>query len=246
MIEAALFGLLAGASLVIGAILGLALPIPQRVIAYVMAFGAGVLVSALAFELTEESFARGGADAVAIGLAAGALAFYLGDRWIDRRGGEHRKRSGAQQAGVAVGGTGAALVLGALLDGIPEAAVIGIGLLEGEGVGFAFVAAVFLSNLPESMSAATGMRRAGRSARYVLSLWTGVMLASGLAALAGYALLGGASDQVVGLILAFAAGAVLTMLADTMLPEAYQEAGPLVGVVSVAGFGVAFLLSTVA
>lgn len=244
MIEAALFGLLAGGSLVVGAALGLALPIPQRVIAYVMAFGAGVLVSALAFELTEESFARGGGDAVAIGLAAGALAFYLGDRWIDRRGGEHRKRSGGQQATGAT--AGAALALGALLDGIPESAVIGIGLLEGEGVGVAFVVAVFLSNLPESMSATTGMRRAGRSARYVLTLWSGVMVASALAALAGYAVLGGAGDQVVGLILAFAAGAVLTMLADTMLPEAYEGAGPLVGVVTVAGFGLAFLLSTIA
>ncbi len=240
MLEAAFWGFVGGFSLLIGAVVGLKTETSQRAIGVIMAFGAGVLISALSFELTHEAFRRGGADAVALGLAAGALSFYVGDLIVDRRGGDHRKRSGGQQEG----GSGTAIALGALMDGIPESVAIGLTVLSGGGVGVAVVAAVFLSNVPESLSAATGMKKAGRSTGYILALWTGVLVASSVAALLGYLLLGGASGNLVGGIQAFAAGSILTMLADTMMPEAFEHGGSVVGLVTVLGFSIAFILST--
>jgi ZIP family zinc transporter len=213
--------------------------VPIRVIGGVMAFGAGVLISAAAFELTAEAFDTSGGREVVLGLLGGALTFFLGDRLLDSRGGTDRKRSGGQQSGSAAQG----LVLGALLDGIPESVAIGVSLVDGGTVGVAIVAAVFLSNVPEGMSAATGLVKAGRSRRWVLGLWVGVAVLSGLASLVGYAALGDASPSVVAVIQAFAAGAILTMLADTMMPEAFEDRGRSVGLFTTLGFVLAFLLS---
>jgi zinc transporter, ZIP family len=209
--------------------------------AVVMALGAGVLVSSVAFELMDEAYKIGGLDAAAPGLLLGTAVFYLADREVTRRGGERRKNSGDRQ-----GGSATAIAIGALLDGIPESAAIGISLIEGGGVGIALVAAVFLSNVPEGLSSAAGMRRAGRSPAYVLGLWGAVTLASTLSALLGYLFLDGASGNVVAFIQSFAAGAILTMLASTMMPEAYEDGGPLVGVITTVGFLMAFVLSRVA
>jgi ZIP family zinc transporter len=231
-----------GGSLVIGALLGLWLRLPPRALGLVMAFGAGVLFSAVAFELTEESYHLGGAVPVIAGLALGALAFYFADLAVDRSGGHDRKRSGGQQAD----GSGTAIVVGALMDGIPESVAIGASLVGGEGVGLAVVGAVFLSNLPESMSAATGMRRAQARPSHIVALWAAVALLSGGAAAAGYGVLGLASPVVLATMQAFAGGAILTMLADTMMPEAFEQGGALTGLVTVLGFTVAFLLSATA
>jgi zinc transporter, ZIP family len=240
MLEAAFWGLVGGFALVIGAFIGLTFPTSQRVIGLVMGFGAGVLISALAFDLTEEAFAAGGADAVAIGLAAGAAAFFTGDWIIDRRGGDHRKRSGGQQEC----GSAKAIVLGALMDGIPESVAIGVSLVGGGTVAAPVVIAVFLSNVPESLSAATGLSKAGHSRRYILGLWLAVMAASGVAAALGFQFLGDASGDLIAGIQAFAAGAILTMLADTMMPEAFDHGGSAVGLVTVLGFSLAFLVSS--
>ncbi len=242
MLEAAFWGGVGGIALVVGAVLGLALRPSSRVTGLVMALGAGVLVSALSFDLTAEAFARGGTTATVIGLTAGALTFFVGDGLLDRRGGHNRKRSGGQQQGSAAMG----LVLGALLDGIPESAAIGLTLLEGGGVGVAVVAAVFLSNIPESMSAAVGLRKAGRSARWILGLWVAVAVVSAVAAGAGYDTLQNADPVLIGSIQAFAAGAILTMLADTMMPEAFEEGGRTVGLLTCLGFAAAFLISALA
>ncbi len=206
-----------------------------------MVLGAGVLVSSVAFELMDEAYKIGGLDAAAPGLLLGAVVFYLADREVNRRGGERRKNMGDEQ-----GGSATAIAIGALLDGIPESAAIGISLIESGGVGIALVAAVFLSNIPEGLSSAAGMKRAGRSPPYVLGLWGAVTLASTLAALLGYLFLAGASGNVVAAIQSFAAGAILTMLASTMMPEAYEEGGPVVGIVTTVGFLLAFVLSRVA
>ncbi len=238
MLAAAFWGFIGGLALLIGAALGLIWRVPSRVVGVVMAFGAGVLISAVAFELVEESFERSGALPVVVGLVAGALTFYVGDWILDHRGGRHRKRSGGQQASGAAG----AIVLGAMLDGIPESAAIGVSLLSG-GVGIAMVAAVFLSNVPESLSAAVGLRKAEHSARWILGLWLTVAVISAAAAAAGYGLLGGASPATIAVVQAFAAGAILTMLADTMMPEGFEDAGSTVGLVTCAGFIAAFLLS---
>jgi ZIP family zinc transporter len=238
--EAALWGAIGASSLLIGAGLGLALRIPATAIGLILGFGAGTLISALAFELTEEAFKLGGADAVAVGLGAGALAYFAGDWLIDRGGGRERMSSGGEQAD----GSAKALMLGAVLDGIPESAVIGITLLEGSGVGVAVLAAVFISNLPEAISSSTGMRAAGTSARFVLAEWIVVVIVSAAAAAIGYGALDGASGDAIAIIQAFAAGAVLTMLVDTMIPEAHRRSGNAVGLVAVLGFALAYLLST--
>jgi zinc transporter, ZIP family len=238
MLEAAWWGFVGGVALLVGAGIGLWAHVSRRTIGWVMAFGSGVLISALAFELTAEAFRLGGADAVASGLGAGALVYFAGDAIIDRRGGENRKRSSQKDAG-----TASAIVLGAVLDGIPESAAIGLTVLDGGKVSSAVVAAVFLSNIPESLSAATGLREHHRPL-WILGLWAGVTVVSALAAGAGYGLMGGASGNVTGFVEAFAAGAVLTMLADTMMPEAFENGGRATGLLTVLGFSLAFLLSS--
>lgn len=239
MLQAAFWGFVAGAALLIGGLAGIKLPVSNRVIGLVMGFGAGVLISALAFELTHEAYDRSGGTAVVLGLLAGAIVFFVGDWIVDHHGGSRRKSPTGHQAGAG----GMALVLGALLDGIPESAAIGVSLVGGGAVGVAVVAAVFLSNIPESLSASAGMRAAGRSTRYIMLLWLAVTLASTVAAALGFVLLSGAPALVIATIQAFAAGAILTMLADTMMPEAVEHAGSLVGLVTVFGFTCAFLLS---
>jgi ZIP family zinc transporter len=239
--EAALWGLAGGSSLLIGAVLGLSLNVSRVAIGLVLGFGAGTLISALAFELTEEAFQLGGADAVAIGLAAGALAYFIGDWAIDRRGCEHRMSSLGKQGEA----SSSSLLLGAVLDGIPESAVIGISLLEGGSVGVPILAAVFLSNLPEAFSATTGRRKSAHERRHILATWAVVTAVCGASAALGYGVLEDASGNTIGLIQAFAGGAVLTMLADTMMPEAFEHGGKAVGLVTVLGFALAYLLSTV-
>jgi ZIP family zinc transporter len=242
MVEAGLWGLAGASALVIGAIAGLAIKVSRRWVALLMAFGSGALVSALAFDLTEEAFTVGGTAPVAIGLAAGALFYFGGNQLLNRRGAARRGRLVRS----APEGVGPAIVLGALLDGIPESVVLGSTLLAGAGVGFPFLAAVFISNVPESFSAAVAFQRAGHERRWIIGLWVGVALVSGLAAALGYQLLGemGASE-LVPFIQAFAAGAILTMLADTMIPDAYEEGGNASGLATVFGFALAFLLSKV-
>jgi ZIP family zinc transporter len=235
-----LWGFVAASSLVVGGVVALRVPVSFRALGLVMGFGSGVLISAVSFELVEEAFETAdGPAAVSLGLFAGCATFFLGDLWIDRRGGEGRK----SMAGAAAGGSALAIVLGIVLDGIPESAVIGLGLLGGQGVSAAMLAAVFLSNLPEAVAATSGLTRSGWTGRGVLLLWVGVALVSGLASLAGYALLDGASGDAVAFVLAFAGGAILTMLADTMMPEAFEHGGKLVGVLTTVGFAVAFALS---
>ena len=240
MAEAALWGLVGGSSLVLGAAAALIHTPSAKQLGLVLAFGTGVLISALTFNLTDEAYRFGGADAVAIGLAGGALAFFAGNEALHRRQGAQRmSRTGEQSEGSA-----SALLLGAVLDGIPESAAIGIGLIEGQGVGLVLVAAVFISNVPEGLGGATGMRRGGHSAGHVLGVWIAVALVCAIAAAAGYGLLKGASGNVIGLLQAFAAGAVLTMLVETMVPDAIRDGGRVVSLLTVMGFAVAYLLST--
>jgi zinc transporter, ZIP family len=243
-LEAGLWGLLAGGALVLGASVGFFAKVPSRVVAGVMAFGSGVLISALSFELMDEAFERGGLASSASGFLGGAALYTGVNWWLAHRGARHRKRSGDRQPSEhAHAGSGLAIALGALLDGIPESMVIGLSLLEGGAVSTVAVAAIFLSNLPEGLSSAAGMKQAGRGARYVFGVWGGIALASALAAVAGNALFRGATPEAVAGTTALAAGAILAMLADTMIPEAFEEARDFAGLITVAGFLAAFALS---
>jgi zinc transporter, ZIP family len=238
VLEATAWGALGASSLLIGAVLGTAGWIHRRAVGLILGFGAGALISAVSFELTEEALELGGADATAGGLALGALAFFAGDAALQRRGAANRKLVRDEEEA-----SGTALLLGALLDGVPESAVIGITLLAGGEVSVAMLAAVFISNLPEGIGGASGMHAAGRSTRSILVAWTIVAVVCALSAGVGYAALDGASGEVVALLQAFAAGGVLTMLADTMIHDAYRQGGRVTGLLTVLGFALAALLS---
>ena len=233
------WGLLAGSSLVIGAVVALRFRIGLPVIGLIMGFGAGVLISAVAFDLIDEAAdVSSGQGAIIGGLFAGCAVFFGGDWLIDRLGGSERKRADGRQEG----GSPLAIVLGTVLDGIPESMVIGLTIYKGGAVGAAYLAAVFISNLPEAISSTAGLVSSGWRRSRILWMWIAIAVISGLASLAGYAIFQNSSPDVVAFVLAFAAGAILTMLADTMMPEAFEHGGKLAGVVTTLGFAVAFTI----
>jgi ZIP family zinc transporter len=234
------WGFLAASSLILGGAVTLRFGVRERTLGLVMAFGSGILISAVAFELVEEAFNKaGGKGSVALGLFAGSATFYVGDSLIDRMGGADRKHSGGRQAE----GSALAIVLGIVLDGIPESVVLGLTVVTGGSVSAAFLLAVTLSNLPEAVAASSGLEQAGWAHRRILGLWTVVAIVSGFAALLGFSVFDSASLGTIAFVLAFAGGAILTMLADTMMPEAFEHGGKLVGVVTTFGFALAFAIS---
>jgi ZIP family zinc transporter len=244
-VEAGLWGLLAGGALVLGATVAWFARVPAVVSSTVMAFGAGVLISALAFDLVDEAASTGGVPATVTGFLGGALAYVGGNVLLARRGARHRKRSGDQQPREEdQQGSGTAIALGALLDGVPESVVLGLSLLSGQGVGVSVLAAVFISNLPEGLSSTVGMKRAGRSATFVFGVWGSIAAAAGIAGALGVLLLQDASAQTVAAITAVAAGAILAMVADTMIPEAFEETRLWTGLIATLGFIVAFAISS--
>ena len=232
MLLALLWGAIAASSLVIGAILGVVRRWDDRLVGAVLGFGAGALISSVSFELVEEGLQAAGGGPVALGLASGALAFFLGDRGVERIGG----RSGAAAAGFP-------LLLGALLDGIPEQVVLGIGLAAGEGVSIALLVAIFVSNLPESIGSASDMKSAGRPSRMIIFGWVIVAVVCTLATVAGYWISYLVGDRFTGAVNGFAAGALLVMLVGSMIPEANEKASISAGLTAVLGFAVAAGLS---
>jgi ZIP family zinc transporter len=238
-LEAGGWGALAASSLIIGALIALARPVPRKPLGLIMAFGSGVLVSSVAFELVEEAVRIGGQLPMAIGLTLGTIAFYLGDNAIDSLGAEGM----GSVKGPESPESGLAIVLGAALDGVPESIVLGLTFAAGEGVGLAFLVAVFLSNLPEGIAGTAGLVRGGWDRGRILRLWLIVVVASAFAAFIGGSVLADIGGELHAFILGFAGGAILTMLADTLIPEAFDHAGKQAGLATTLGFGLAFALS---
>jgi ZIP family zinc transporter len=233
------WGTLAASSLVIGAVVALLFRIKLPAIGLIMGFGAGVLISAVAFDLIQEAAdMTSGNAAVIAGVFAGCGVFFGGDLLIDRLGGGDRKDATGDQAS----GSSLGIVLGSVLDGVPESMVIGLTIFQGGAVGAAYLTAVFISNLPESISSTAGLASGGWKKSRILWMWIAIALVSGLASLAGYGLFQNSPPETVAFVLSFAAGAILTMLADTMMPEAYEDGGKLVGVATTLGFAVAFTI----
>jgi ZIP family zinc transporter len=238
MAVALFWGLLSSGSLYLGQLLARPLGRSERTIGLMMGFGAGTLLSAVAYVLVPASSLHDG-WLIAVSFLAGALVYYLADRVVDESG-------GAQRAGIrsekAAGGSGAAMFLGALLDGIPESFILGLSLAVGGSISVAFLAAIFVSNIPQGLAGTTNLQEVGTSGRRIAAMWGGLTLACGVASLTGYAMADHLHD--VGVYAsAFAGGAVLMMLSDSMVPESYRHGGRLTGLLTVLGFMVAAALT---
>lgn len=253
MTSALLWGAVAASSLFIGALLGVARSWPPRLVGAVLAFGGGALIASISYELFAEGLETGGPVPLGIGLAVGALTYYGANRLVERVTGGTDSASGSDsasdsgQAGhlkakrKAAGGT--SLALGAFLDGIPEQAVLGIGIASGTGVSIALIVAIFVSNLPEAIGSASDMRETGSSRRSILLLWAGVTVICALATAVGYLAADVASTPMRGAVDGFAAGALLVMLVDSLVPEAREKTGESAGLVTALGFALAAGLS---
>lgn len=223
-------GLLAGSALFVGALIAWFVRVPDRLVASVMAFGAGVLISALAFDLVGESLIEAGVAPTLGGFAVGALLYVFVNVALDKRNARNRRGSGQNP------GTGVGIAVGALLDGIPESMVLGLSMLGGQGVSIPILVAVVISNLPEGLSSTAELKDARMPARFVFTMWGGIALAATLASLAGFTILADAPTEVTGFITALAAGAMLAMIADTMIPDAFRRAHNYTGLLVTLGF----------
>jgi zinc transporter, ZIP family len=240
MAEAFVWGALGAGALLVGALVAYLLAPSRSVIAVVMALGTGVLIGSVAFELIDEALKTRTVAWVALMVLVGAAAFTAGDWLLSRQGGGERKDPEGAQAE----GSPLAIVLGSVLDGIPESFVLGLTVLQGQ-VSLSLLAGVALSNLPEGMSSSIGLKAAGWPRSRVMLMWLAVVAVSALSAAAGYVLLNPASGRSGALVQAFAAGALLAMLADTLLPEAYKVEGVLTGPLVVVGFAASLALSAI-
>jgi ZIP family zinc transporter len=228
VLEALLFGLIASSALVIGGVAGAFWRPPRALVAVALAFASGALITALAFDLFEESFNKGGVWLSGIGLLVGAAAFVAADELLDR----HIEGGGV---------SGFAILAAVTLDGVPENMALGVTLLEGAG-SLGLLVAIFASNLPEALGGAVGMRDQGRSGGFVILVWTVTALLLAASVVVGSAALSNADDRLLAVLLAFAGGAVLASLADTLMPDAYREGGALVAFATAAGFFLSFMI----
>jgi zinc transporter, ZIP family len=241
MFLVSIFAVLSGFSLTIGAVLGNNLKFKRRTIAAFMAFGSGVLICALTFGLMEEAFKHGGFDAVIFGFLFGGL-LYIGSDWlIHWFGGRKHKRR--QHSNAKRDANGLMITFGSVLDGIPEAIALGISLFANQAVGFMMVTAIVISNIPESISSIPGLKKEGFSKKQILSIWISVGAAVALATILSYLFLHDLDLNTIGILESLAAGAILAMLADSMMPEAYEKGGYTIGFLTILGFLVAFIMS---
>ncbi|MFS0862527.1 ZIP family metal transporter [Fredinandcohnia sp. 179-A 10B2 NHS] len=231
MLQAALWGGIAGSSLFIGAMLGIYKEIPKKVSAFVMAFGTGVLIGAATFELLINAVNEGGLLYSSLGFLLGAVIFIVAELIISKKGGNERKRSNINPEHH----SGMAIFIGTIIDAIPESLIIGVSLLENHSISWLIIIAIFISNFPEALSSSIGLKKDGYSKKKILILWFVVLVLSSLSSMVGYALIGPSSEVVQGAVGAFAAGGIIAMVSATMMPEAFEEGGPIVGLLSAGG-----------
>ncbi|MDD5600192.1 MAG: ZIP family zinc transporter [Actinomycetota bacterium] len=240
MAKVIIFSSLTGISLMLGTAIGALFKINQKMIAAIMAFGSGVMVCALTFGLMEEAFKYGGFDAIIIGFLSGGIVFIAGDYIIHLFGGRHYKKKKSFKPIRQTNGK--AIVLGALLDGIPESIALGISLFAKNGIGVLMVGAIFLSNLPESLSSVDDLEKEGFSKKQIHIMWVIVSIIVIVTTILSYLFLKDLNSNILGIILSFASGAILAMLSDSMIPEAFEEGGYLIGILTILGFLTAFIL----
>jgi ZIP family zinc transporter len=254
-IESLLWGFIASIPLLIGSIVASYVSLPKNIIATIMAFGSGVLVAALAFSLIEEAFrlAQESIPPVIIGFAAGGISYSAVNYILNKRGGEgtkHRKKSHGENAGGGKNASGLALLVGSVMDNIPENMALGISLVTGGAVNIVLIVAIFLSNFPEGLSSSQGMKAHGRSKMYILSLWSIAVIIGTISAGIGFSFLSNTNPAIISIAISFAAGAILVMLAESMIPQAHEEeeeggqgvGASTIGLATMAGFAVAFIL----
>jgi zinc transporter, ZIP family len=233
MLNAFLWGLLATSSLILGGVIASRFSLSNRLIGIIMGFGAGTLISAISYELIFESVSMAkGSGFPAFGFFAGAFTFFFADKLIGKYGAANRMDVEASSGSKLI----VPMVLAIILDGIPESIVIGLGLFEGGAISLAMLVAVFISNLPEAIAGSTGMKASGWKSKKIILLWLFIAVFCALSTVAGFSLFSGASIQWLSFIQAFAGGAILMMLANSMIPEAYEHGGKLAGVFTVLGF----------
>ncbi len=240
MLKVIIFSFLTGFSLILGTAIGTSFKVSQKIIAAVMAFGSGVMICALTFGLMEEAFKYGGFDAVTIGFLVGGVIFIAGDFAVHRFGGRHyRKKKPFKSIRQT---NGKAIVLGALLDGIPESIALGVALFSQNGIGILMVGAIFMSNLPESLTSVSDLKKEGFSKKQIYFMWIAVSSIVIITTIVSYLFLKKLNLNILGIILSFASGSILAMLADSMIPEAFEEGGYLIGLLTILGFLTAFIL----
>jgi zinc transporter, ZIP family len=238
MLQALLWGGLAGSALFIGAMVGLYFNLRKQIVAYVMAFGTGVLMGAATFEMLFESAENGGLLATAIGFLCGAILFTFINYLLARKGANQRKRSQQNPSGH----SGLAIFVGTMIDSLPEAIVIGISMIDAK-VSMVLVIAIFISNLPEGLSSTIGLKHDQYPKSRILFLWISAFVLTAFCSLAGYMLLDGASEEVIAFINTFAAGGIVAMVSSTMMPEAYEDGGPIVGLITSVGLIISLVLT---
>ncbi|MDQ3742395.1 MAG: zinc permease [Actinomycetota bacterium] len=246
--EAILFGLIASSALIVGGVIGSYFTPPKQVTGVLLAFASGALFSALAFELFSDAFELGGAWRSGLGLLAGGATFVIVNTWLDSRVADSPKEDqrekvkDAASSAVPSGAVGFALLAAVTLDGVPENLALGVSL-AGDAESMTLLVAIFFSNLPESLVGAVAMREGGQTARFAIGIWAICAVVLALAVVLGRAVLSGASHHTLAFCLAFAGGAVLASLADTLMPEAFEHGKPWNSFATGAGFFVSFMLA---
>ncbi|MGM0750989.1 MAG: ZIP family metal transporter [Bacillota bacterium] len=239
MFQAALWGGIASLSLLIGAVMGIYLHISKRIVAYIMALGTGLIIGSATFDLLSEAEGKANLLHLTSMFLSGALLFTLFEIFISKKGGSERKRSKKNPHGH----SGLAIYVGTIMDAIPESIIIGVSFIGDQSIQWVFIIAIFISNLPESLSSSIGFKLDDYSTRKILTLWGSVVVLSSLSSLLGYIFLQDASESISYIIGAFGAGGLLAMVSSTMLPEAFEEGGPIVGFLSSFGIILSFILT---